>query len=37
MPPGLQAKHPETVVPPEFTAWAEELKRKLFGVKEEAS
>lgn len=37
MPPGMEAKHPESVVNPEFHQWAEALKQKLFGVKEEAS
>lgn len=37
MPPGLEAKHPEKVVNPEFKVWAEALKKRLFGQKEDAS
>lgn len=35
MPDGMKAKHPEAVANPEFKAWAEALKKRLFGVEEE--
>lgn len=37
MPDGLKAKHPEKLGNPEFKAWAEQLRVKLFGVQEDAS
>lgn len=37
MPDGAKAKHPEKVVNPEFKVWAESLKKRLFGVAEDAS
>lgn len=37
MPEGLKAKHPEKPGNPEFKAWADRLRKKLFGVAEDAS
>ena len=37
MPPGMEAKHPETPGNAELKAWCEQLKKKLFGVEDGAA